>query len=142
MMERDKYKHLFRLLFSFYFHLLTQTHTHTAHLLSFAGIDMPTSKYLHATAKSLPLNIMNLRDEAFYDFIRQFSGKRVAELLAFQKCNGIDSFLECKDVTAVLHLHSDQLIDLKKATCITLSDGSIVLLPGLESSISNLTKLL
>jgi len=75
---------------------------------------MPTSKYLHATTKSLPLNIMNLRDEAFYDFIRQFSGKRVAELLAFQKCNGIDSFLECKDVTTVLHLHSDQLIDLKK----------------------------
>jgi hypothetical protein len=85
---------------------------------------------------------MDLRDEAFYDLIRQISGKRVAELLAFQECNGVDSFLGCKDVTAVLHLKSDQLNDLKKHTCITLSDGTVALLPGLESSIANLIKLL
>ncbi len=73
--EREKYKHLFCLLFSFHFHLFTQIHTHTAHLLSFAFIDMPTSRYLHATTKPFPLNIMDLRDEAFYDFTRQFSRK-------------------------------------------------------------------
>jgi hypothetical protein len=49
-----------------------------------------TSKYLHANTKPLPLNIIELRDESFYDFIRQFSGKRVAELLAFQECNSVD----------------------------------------------------
>jgi hypothetical protein len=85
---------------------------------------------------------MDLRDEEFYDFIRQFSGKKVAELLAFQECNGVDSFLGCKDVTAVLQFKSDQLNELKKNTCITLSDGSVILLPGLESSIINLTKIL
>lgn len=92
--------------------------------------------------KLIPSNIMDLRDEAFYDFIRQLSGKRVAELLAFQECNGVDSFLGCKDVTAVLHLKSDQINDLKNKMAITLTDGSVALLPGIESSISNLIKLL
>jgi hypothetical protein len=36
---------------------------------------------------------MDLRDEAFYDLIRQISGKRVAELLAFQECNGCNPIL-------------------------------------------------
>jgi hypothetical protein len=103
---------------------------------------MPSSKYSQIDTKTLPSNIMDLRDEAFYNLIRQMSGKRVAELLAFQECNGVDSFLGCKDVTAILQLQSDQLNDLKKHTCITLSDGTVALLPGLESSISNLTKLL
>ena len=43
----------------------------------------------------IPFNIMDMRDEAFYEFIRQFSGKKVAELLAFQECNGVNSFLGC-----------------------------------------------
>ncbi|CAF1325995.1 unnamed protein product [Rotaria sp. Silwood1] len=85
---------------------------------------------------------MDLRDEAFYDFIRQISGKRVAELLAFQNCNEVDSFVECKECIDVIRLESDQLNDLKKNICITLRDGSVALLPGLESSISNLIKLL
>ena len=75
---------------------------------------MATSKYSHIDTKPLPSNIMELRDDTFYDFIRQISGKRVAELLAFQECNGVDSFLGCKDVTDVLRLKSDQLSDLKK----------------------------
>lgn len=103
---------------------------------------MPVSKYSHINTAALPDNIMHIRDEAFYGFIRQFSGQRVAELLAFQELNGADCFLGCKDVTAVVHLQSDQLNDLKKKTCITLSDGTIALLPGLESSINILTKLL
>ncbi|CAF1244708.1 unnamed protein product [Rotaria sp. Silwood1] len=85
---------------------------------------------------------MDLRDEAFYDFIRQISGKRVVELLAFQDCNGVDSFIGCQECTDVLRFESDQLNDLKKNMCITLRDGSVALLPGLESSISNLIKLL
>ena len=100
------------------------------------------STYKSVNTKLIPSNIMDLRDEAFYDFIRQFSGKKVAELLSFQECNGVDSFLGCDDVTAVLQLKSDQLNELKKSTCITLSDGSVVLLPGLESSIINLKKVL
>ena len=103
---------------------------------------MPTSKYSQIDTKPLPSNIMDLRDDAFYNLIRQISGKRVAELLAFQECNGVESFLGCKDVTAILQLKSDQLTDLKKHMCITLSDGTVALLPGLESSINNLIKLL
>lgn len=103
---------------------------------------MPISKFSIMHTKPIPINIMDLRDDAFYDFIRQFSGKKVAELLAFQECNGVDSFLGCEDVTAILQLKSEQLNDLKKNTCIILSDGSAVLLPGLESSINNLKKIL
>jgi hypothetical protein len=103
---------------------------------------MPTSKYSPIDTKPLPSNIMDLRDEAFYEFVRQFSGKCVAELLAFQECNGVESLLGCKYVTAILRFQSDQLNDIKKHTCITLRDGTIALLPGLESSINNLIKLL
>ena len=103
---------------------------------------MPTSKFLYTDAKSLPSNIMDLRDEAFYDFVRQYSGKRVAELLAFQECNGVDSLLACPDIAAILRFQSDELNDIKRNTCITLTDGTIVLLPGLESSINNLVKIL
>ncbi|CAF5000349.1 unnamed protein product, partial [Rotaria sp. Silwood1] len=85
---------------------------------------------------------MDLRDEAFYDFIRQISEKRVAELFAFQNCDGVDSFLGCKECTDVLRFESDQFNDLKQNICITLRDGSVALLPDLESSISNLIKLL
>ena len=102
---------------------------------------MPASKYAHVDTKPLPSNIMDLRDEAFYGLIRQIAGKRLAELIAFQECNGVDSFLGCRDVTAILHLDSDELHDIKKGTCITLSDRTITLLPGLESSINNLTTL-
>ncbi len=75
---------------------------------------MPISKYSSVDTKPLPSSIMDLRDEAFYDFVRQFSGKRVTELLVFQECNGFDSLLGCKDVTAAFHLKSDQRNDLKK----------------------------
>jgi hypothetical protein len=73
---------------------------------------MPASKYSPVDTKPLPSNIMDLRDEAFYEFVRQFSGKRVAELLAFQECNGVESLLECKDLTAILRFQSDQLNDI------------------------------
>ena len=85
---------------------------------------------------------MDLRDEAFYDFVRRHSGKRVAELLAFQECNGVDSLLACPDIGAILRYQSDELNDIKKNTCITLTDGTIVLLPGLESSMNNPVKIL
>ena len=143
---RQKEKNI-NLSFSCCFHFISFPSFHTSSytyclFLNSAVFGMPTSKYSHIDTKSLPSNIMDLRDEAFYDFIRQFSGKRVAELLAFQECNGVDSFLGCKDVTAVLHLKSDQINDLKNKMSITLSDGSVALLPGIESSISSLIKLL
>ncbi|CAF2135145.1 unnamed protein product [Rotaria magnacalcarata] len=103
---------------------------------------MSTPKYSQIDTKALPSNIMDLRDDAFYDLIRQVSGKRVAELPTFQECNGVDSFLGCKDGTAILQLKSDQLNDLKKHSRVTLTDGTIALLPGLESSANNLMKLL
>lgn len=92
--------------------------------------------------RSIPFNIMNLRDEGFYEFVSHYSGKKVAELLAFQECNSVDSFLGCNDVTAILHLESDQLHDIKKGMCISLNNGFISILPGIESAIANLIKVL
>ena len=89
---------------------------------------MSASKTSYVNTKSLPSNISDRRDEAFYDFIRQFSGKKVAELLSLQECNSVDSFLGCKDATAILHLESDQLNDLKKNMGITLSNDCVSLL--------------
>jgi hypothetical protein len=70
---------------------------------------MPTSKYSPIDTKPLPSDSINVHDEAFYDFVCQVSEKRVAELLVFRECNGVDSLLGCKDVTAVFHLQTDQL---------------------------------
>jgi hypothetical protein len=42
---------------------------------------MPTTKYLFVNTKPLPLNLMDLRDQVFYDFIRQFSGKKLQNYL-------------------------------------------------------------
>ena len=42
----------------------------------------------------------------------------------------------------MLHLDSNDLREIKRNTCITLSDETISLLPGIESSINNLTKTL
>ncbi|CAF4768490.1 unnamed protein product [Rotaria socialis] len=75
---------------------------------------MSLSKHSNLNTKLLPFNIMDLRDENFYDFIRQFAGKKAGELLSFQECNSVDSLLGCIDVTTILHLESDELIDLKK----------------------------
>ncbi|CAF3772870.1 unnamed protein product [Rotaria sp. Silwood1] len=47
----------------------------------------------------------------------------------------------CNDIFAILHLDSDEIFNLKKSICITLNDGSIYLLPGVEASVNNLTKL-
>ena len=139
---RQNEKNIFVLFVFSFISIFSRKLTHAVYLISFAAVIMPPSKYSSANTKPLPVNIMDLRDEAFYDFIRQFSGRKVAELLAFQECNGVDSFLGCEDVTAVLQLKSNQLDELKKNTCITLNDGSVVLLPGLESSIIILTKIL
>ncbi len=68
---------------------------------------MPISKYSSVDTEPLPSSVMDLRDEAFYDFVRQFSGKLVTELLVFQGCNGVDSLLGFKDVTAAFHLKYD-----------------------------------
>ncbi|CAF3930318.1 unnamed protein product [Rotaria magnacalcarata] len=64
-------------------------------------------------------NIMDLRDETFYDCVRQFAGKQ-----------SLDCYLE-----------SDEISDLKKNTCVTLSNGYIYRLSVIESSIKNVIKL-
>ena len=68
--------------------------------------------------------------------------KTRGELLAFQECNGVDSLLACLDIAAILRFQSGDLNDIKRNTCITLTDGTIVLVPGLESSLNNLVKVL
>ena len=87
-----------------FFHSFLSFHANlqTVYLISFFVIIIPTSKYSPTNTKVLLSNIMNLRDEGFYEFIRQLSGKKMTELLAFQESNGIDSFLGCGDATAVL----------------------------------------
>ena len=94
-----------------------------------------------SNTERLPSNITYLRDQDFYKFVEQYSGMKVAELLAFQEFNAVDSFLECDDIADIFKYQSNQLTELKKKTCITLNDGSVVLLPGLKSSINNLKKL-
>jgi len=45
---------------------------------------MPSLNYPNLNTKSLVFDIITLRDETFYEFMRAFSEKRVAERLLFQ----------------------------------------------------------
>ena len=136
------------LLLRLHFHLIVLTDAHTyilffIHLLlAVVIVNMSVSTHSNFNTKFLLFNIMDLRGWILLRFHPSVFWKKIAELLSFQECNSIDSFLRWKDVTAILHLESDQLIDLKKNMGIVLSNGSIRLLPGLESTITNLSKLL
>ena len=70
---------------------------------------MPTnSNCSYTNTELLPSNIMHLQDQDFYKFVEQYSGMKVAELLAFQEFNAVDSFLECDELADIFKYESNQ----------------------------------
>ncbi|CAF4035177.1 unnamed protein product [Rotaria sordida] len=84
----------------------------------------------------IPHNIMELEGDHFFEFIKQYSGEKVANLLEFQDISNVHCLLACDDPLEILSLDSNDLLDLKKKTCIKLNNNSFVVLPGIKSKMN------
>ncbi|CAF1349231.1 unnamed protein product [Rotaria sordida] len=91
---------------------------------------------------SIPDDIMKYEYKRFFDFVKDFSGERVASLLEYQDLSNVECLLACQDPLEILSLDSDDLLELKKKTCIKLNDNSYAILPGIKSKMNILTKAL
>ena len=81
-------------------------------------------------------NIMDLTNDQFFEFVKQSSGEKVAILLQFQDISNVDCLLACIDPFEILSYDSNDLLDLKRTTCVQLNNSSFVVLPGVKSEMN------
>ena len=91
---------------------------------------------------TLPQDIMELEDTTFFDFVKKFSGEKITLILESQDINSVQCLLACNDPFEILSYDSDELLDLKKKTCVKLNNNSFVVLPGLKTKMEFLTSAL
>ncbi|CAF4171079.1 unnamed protein product [Rotaria sp. Silwood2] len=84
----------------------------------------------------IPQNIMDLEGNEFFDFIKQYSGEKVAILLEFQDISNVNCLLACHDPLEILSFDSNDLLDLKKTTCVKLNNNSFTVLPGIKTKMN------
>ncbi|CAF2895383.1 unnamed protein product [Rotaria sp. Silwood2] len=80
-----------------------------------------------------PDNVMEFEDERFFEFVRSFVGEKLATLLEYQDINSVHCLLAADDPFEILSYDSDDLLDLKKKTCIKLNTNAFSVLPGIKS---------
>ena len=85
---------------------------------------------------------MEFEDDRFVEFVREYAGDKVAILLEFQDITNVDCLLECNDPFEISLFDSDQLMDIKKQTCMKLNGNSYEVLPGIKSKMNLLKKAL
>ncbi len=78
---------------------------------------------------------MELEDDRFFEFVKHYSGEKVGNLLEFQDLTNVDCLLVCADPLEILSFDLDDLLDLKKKTCVKLNNNTFVVLPGIKSKI-------
>lgn len=93
-------------------------------------------------SSSVPNNIFELENEEFFEFVRYFSGEKLAILLQFQEITNVQCFLDCDDPFEILSFDSDDLLDLKKKLCVKLNNNSFAVLPGIKSKMKLLKNVL
>ena len=60
----------------------------------------------------------------------------MANLLEFQDMTNAKCLLACNDPLEILSLDSDDLLGLKKTTCLKLNNNSFIVLPDIKSKLS------
>ena len=92
----------------------------------------------------LPMDVLSLVDDKFYDFVQEKLGSYQSTLLKIQQINSVACFLLTSDPCEILNLciDDDDLKLLKKHVCFLLSDGSYVVKPGVQSGFKCLRDLL
>jgi len=84
----------------------------------------------------IPQNIIDLVDDQFFKFVKQFCGEKVAILLEFQDINNVECLLACKDPLEILTMDSDDLLNLKKKTCVKLNNNTYAVLSGIKNKMN------
>ncbi|CAF3181521.1 unnamed protein product [Rotaria socialis] len=92
------------------------------------------------TLLSIPLNVLDLRDNDFFMFIGQFCSQDVVEYLKLLGVRSVDSLLGIDDIFLPLQEDYLELIDVKKKLAFRRSDGSYVIKIGVQYDINELTK--
>lgn len=94
--------------------------------------------------KHLPVNVLTLVDDAFYEFVEQRLGIYQSLLLKIQQINSVPCFLLTNDPCEVLNFNIDDndLNVLKTKICFPLSDGSFIVKPGVKTGFVCLRDLL
>lgn len=59
----------------------------------------------------IPNDIMEFEHDRFYEFVKHFSGEKLACLLEFQDISNVECLFACKDPLEILSLDSDDLLD-------------------------------
>jgi hypothetical protein len=94
--------------------------------------------------KNLPANILTLVDDDFYNFVEQRLGVHQSSLLKLQQINSVPCLLLTNDPCEILNLNidDDDFNLLKTKMCFLLSDGSLVVKPGIKTGLKCLHELL
>lgn len=85
---------------------------------------------------TIPPDIMDFEGAKFFDFVKQYSGEKIATILEFQDITNVSCLVACPDPLEVLSFDSNDLLDLKKITCVKLNNNSFAVLPGVKSKMS------
>ena len=92
----------------------------------------------------LPVNVLALIDQQFYSFVQERLGECQPALLKIRQINSVPCFLVTDDPCQVLNLNIDdnEVKILRKQICFLLSDGSVVVKPGVKNGFKCLRDIL
>ena len=93
-----------------------------------------------SSSLSFPADVLYLRGDPFFNFVRQQCGEIVVEVLQMQAINSVHSLLSMDDHFSFFELNSDDLIALRRKVGMTLTDGSFKVKPGVRLQLENLVR--
>ena len=94
----------------------------------------------HININVLPSNVFDLKHDDFYNFVEYQCGSIQANILKIQLISDASIFIECNDPTEIMKFNSDKLNQLKDQSCLMMTDGSSIVLPGIIASFNTLRK--
>jgi hypothetical protein len=86
------------------------------------------------------VDILNLRGNEFFNFIREQCSETVVEILQMQAINSVRSLLSVNGLFSFFELDSNDLIELKRKVGVTLNNGSFKVKPGISLQVNNLLR--
>lgn len=87
-------------------------------------------------------DVLQLADDAFYDFVIQTTGELEAEILKIQGIRNIWALLRSTDLLNVFKIDCDELNELKSRAFWHCTDGRLVIKQGIELNLHILTDVL
>ncbi|CAM4921707.1 unnamed protein product [Rotaria socialis] len=92
----------------------------------------------------LPLDVLSLRGDSFYDVVEEFCGKEVVELPKFQMINSSVDLIEVDDAFSILQIDSHQTTSIKEFLGVTGKDNngkySFFVMPGIRLKLEKFTR--